>query len=125
MVHEGKILITGVRFGNVLVCVQPKRGCYGSRCDGQVCKILHDPACPPPHQYLATYHYLESVFGAHAVVHVGTHGNLEFLPGKAIALSEDCFPDIAIGSLPNLYIYNSDNPPEGTIAKRRSLRNTG
>jgi len=119
MVHDGKMLITGVQYGNVLVCVQPKRGCYGSRCDGQVCKILHDPECPPPHQYLATYHYFESGFDADAVVHVGTHGNLEFLPGKMLALSRDCFPDAAIGSLPNIYIYNSDNPPEGTIAKRR------
>lgn len=120
MVHDGKMLITGIRLGNALVCVQPKRGCYGARCDGQVCRILHDPSCPPPHQYLATYHYLETVFGAHVVVHVGTHGNLEFLPGKALALSEDCFPDIAIGTVPHLYIYNADNPPEGTVAKRRS-----
>jgi len=120
MVFDGKIVITGVRYGNVVVSVQPKRGCAGSRCDGQVCKILHDPEVPPPHQYLATYHYLEEVFGADVVVHVGTHGNLEFLPGKSVALSDGCYPDIAIGSTPHLYIYNSDNPPEGTIAKRRS-----
>ena len=75
---------------------------------------------PPPHHYFATYQYLESTFGADVVVHVGTHGNLEFLPGKSVALSACCYPDIAIGHLPHLYIYNADNPSEGTIAKRRS-----
>jgi len=120
MVYDGKIVVTGVKYGNAVVCTQPKRGCAGSRCDGQVCKILHDPEVPPPHQYLATYHYLENTFGADVIVHVGTHGNLEFLPGKSVALSESCYPDTAIGNLPHLYIYNSDNPPEGTIAKRRS-----
>nr|AAU83364.1 magnesium chelatase family protein [uncultured archaeon GZfos27E7] len=120
MVYNGKIVVTGVQYGNAVVCVQPKRGCAGSRCDGQVCKILHDPEVPPPHQYLATYNYLENTFGADVIIHVGTHGNLEFLPGKSVALSESCYPDIAIGNLPHLYIYNSDNPPEGAIAKRRS-----
>ncbi|MBE3586459.1 MAG: cobaltochelatase subunit CobN [Thermoanaerobacter sp.] len=120
MVHEGKIVITGVQYGNAVVCVQPKRGCAGARCDGQVCKILHDPDIPPPHQYLATYRYLERDFGVDVIVHVGTHGNLEFLPGKGVGLSGECYPDLAIGSLPHLYIYNADNPPEGTIAKRRS-----
>ena len=121
MVHEGAILVTGVEYGNAVVCVQPKRGCAGSRCDGQVCKILHDPDVPPPHQYMATYRYLENIFNAHMVVHVGTHGNVEFLPGKGVGLGEGCMPDLAINTLPHLYIYNSDNPPEGTIAKRRSL----
>lgn len=120
MVYEGKILVTGVAYGNAVVCVQPKRGCAGPRCDGKVCKILHDPEIPPPHQYLATYRHLERQFGADVIVHVGTHGNLEFLPGKPVALSESCLPDIAIGNMPHLYIYNADNPPEGTIAKRRS-----
>ena len=121
MVLDGKILITGVMFGNVAVAVQPKRGCYGARCDGEVCKILHDPLCPPTHQYLATYYYYEKMWGADAVVHVGTHGNLEFLPGKNAGISPDCYPVIGIGSATHLYIYNSDNPPEGTIAKRRGL----
>ncbi len=120
MVYEGKIVITGLSFGNVLVCVQPKRGCAGARCDGQVCKILHDPDVPPPHQYIATYKWLSRKFGAHVIIHVGTHGNLEFLPGKGVALSNACFPDIGIDTVPHLYIYNADNPPEGTIAKRRS-----
>ena len=120
MLHQGKILITGVSFGNAVVCVQPKRGCAGARCDGQVCKILHDPEVPPPHQYLATYKWLSREFGADAVIHVGTHGNLEFLPGKATGLSCGCLPDAGIDEMPHLYIYNADNPPEGTIAKRRS-----
>lgn len=120
MVYEEKIVVTGVRFGNAIVCVQPKRGCAGPRCDGEVCRILHDPGVPPTHQYLATYRYIEETFGADVVIHVGTHGNLEFLPGKSVALSDSCYPGIAIGTVPHLYIYNADNPPEGTIAKRRS-----
>jgi len=120
MVHNGKILVTGVRYGNAVVCVQPKRGCAGARCDGRVCKILHDPEVPPPHQYIATYKWLSRDFGADAVIHVGTHGNLEFLPGKSTGLSCGCFPDAAIDEMPHLYIYNADNAPEGTTAKRRS-----
>lgn len=119
MVHDGRILITGVRYGNAVVCVQPKRGCAGARCDGQVCRILHDPDVPPPHQYIATYKWLSREFGADAVIHVGTHGNLEFLPGKSTGLSSGCFPDAAVDEMPHLYIYNADNAPEGTTAKRR------
>ena len=121
MVYENTILITGVRYGNAIVCVQPKRGCAGPRCDGTVCKILHDPRVPPTHQYIASYKYYEYRFKADALIHVGTHGNLEFLPGRGTGLSENCYPDICSGHLPCLYIYNSDNPPEGTIAKRRAL----
>lgn len=120
MVYQGKLVITGVEYGNVLVVTQPKRGCYGARCDGEVCKILHDPQCPPTHQYLASYWYWEKVWGADAIIHVGTHGNLEFLPGKGAGMSGECYPDLAVGTLPHLYIYSTDNPPEGTIAKRRS-----
>lgn len=120
MVFQGKIIVTGLNFGRVAVCVQPKRGCAGAQCNGAACKILHDPACPPTHQYLATYRYLEEIWGADAVVHIGTHGNLEFLPGKSVGLSGQCYPDLVIGSLPNFYIYNADNPPEGTTAKRRA-----
>ncbi|MFA7695774.1 MAG: cobaltochelatase subunit CobN, partial [Methanoregula sp.] len=119
MVYNGNLLITGLSLGNATVHVQPKRGCFGARCDGQVCKILHDPDCPPPHQYLATYHWIEDIFGADVIVQVGTHGNLEFLPGKGVGLSEECFPDVVTGDVPFLYVYNADNPPEGTIAKRR------
>ncbi|OPX69413.1 MAG: cobaltochelatase subunit CobN [Methanoregulaceae archaeon PtaB.Bin056] len=120
MLYDGKMVIPGLSFGNAVVCTQPKRGCAGSRCDGQVCRILHDPQVPPPHHYLAVYRYLERVFGADLIVHVGTHGSLEFLPGKSVAPSNECLPDAILGDLPLLYIYNSDNPSEGTIAKRRA-----
>ncbi|MFU8652814.1 cobaltochelatase subunit CobN [Methanotorris formicicus] len=115
---KNKIVITGLKFGNAYVCVQPKRGCAGARCDGNVCKILHDPECPPTHQYIATYKYFSEI--ADVMIHVGTHGSLEFLPGKNVGLSNECYPDICVNDIPHLYIYNSDNPPEGTIAKRRS-----
>ncbi len=120
MVYEEKIIITGIDLKNALVCVQPKRGCAGPRCDGKVCKILHDPDVPPPHQYIATYKFFEQIFKADCIIHVGTHGNLEFLPGKSVGLSNKCLPDISINTIPHLYIYNADNPPEGVIAKRRS-----
>lgn len=120
MVHNGSMVITGLRYGNAVVCTQPKRGCVGARCDGQVCKILHDPQIPPPYHYLATYRYLTEVFGADVLVHVGTHGTLEFLPGKSVALSSSCLPAAVLGPVPLIYIYNTDNPPEGTIAKRRT-----
>ncbi|MFA5321408.1 MAG: cobaltochelatase subunit CobN [Smithella sp.] len=120
MVLDGKILVTGVQYGNAVICAQPKRGCAGAKCDGQVCKILHSPDVPPPHQYVATYQWLSRKFCADSIIHVGTHGNLEFLPGKSTGLSSGCFPDIGIDTMPHLYIYNADNPPEGTTAKRRS-----
>jgi len=120
MLYDNKILVTGIDCGNALVCVQPKRGCAGTRCDGQVCRILHDPDVPPPHQYIATYKWISRAYVADVIVHVGTHGNLEFLPGKGTGLSSGCMPDICIDSVPHLYIYNADNPPEGIIAKRRS-----
>ncbi len=120
MVHQGRIVVTGIDLGNVIVSVQPKRGCAGARCDGSVCKILHDPDIPPTHQYVASYKFFERIWKADAIVHVGTHGNLEFLPGKSVGLSEACYPDIALGTLPNLYIYSVDNPSEGIVAKRRS-----
>lgn len=120
MVIDDKLLITGICLGNATVHVQPKRGCAGARCDGEVCKILHDPKCPPTHQYLATYFWIEQIQRADVLIHIGTHGSLEFLPGKGTGLSEECFPDIAIGTIPFLYVYNADNPAEGTTAKRRS-----
>lgn len=119
MVHEDHIVITGIAFGNIVVMVQPKRGCYGAKCTGEVCKILHDASCPPPHNYIATYRYLERIIKASAVVHIGTSGSLEFLPGKANALSGECYPDIVLGNLPNIYVYNSSIGGEGANAKRR------
>ncbi|HID10252.1 MAG TPA: hypothetical protein EYP17_02990, partial [Candidatus Latescibacteria bacterium] len=91
--------------------VQPKRGCYGARCDGRVCKILHDPEIPPPHHWIATYKWIQE--NSDVVVHVGTHGYLEFLPGKGVGLSEEDFPEISIGNKPHFYIYTVKNPMEG------------
>ncbi|MBO7409726.1 MAG: cobaltochelatase subunit CobN [Candidatus Methanomethylophilaceae archaeon] len=120
MVKDGEILITGVTFGNVLIMVQPKRGCYGPKCDGTVCRILHDPVCPPTHQYLASYHWLDSTWDADVIVHTGTHGNLEYLPGKGVGLTADCYPDICIGTMPHVYIFDASAVPAATLAKRRS-----
>jgi cobaltochelatase CobN len=123
MVFEGDLVVSGLTLGpKAVVLVQPKRGCAGSRCDGRVCKILHDPTIPPPHQYLATYRWLtdERGFGAHVIIHVGTHGNLEYLPGKSLGLSQECLPDLALGTVPHLYIYNSGVTADGLMAKRRA-----
>ena len=118
--YKEEMVIPGIINGNVFIGVQPKRGCAGSTCDGEVCKILHDPEVPPPHQWLAWHRWLEDGFGADVVVHVGTHGVLELLPGKTTALTESCFSRISLGKAPHLYIYNLTNPMEGVIAKRRS-----
>ncbi|MBN1928848.1 MAG: cobaltochelatase subunit CobN, partial [Chlorobiaceae bacterium] len=116
---EGKpaLLITGLRFGKVLVMPQPKRGCYGARCDGEVCRILHDPNITPPHHWLATYFWIQQQ--CDAVIHFGTSGALEYLPGKRAVLSGNCFSDISLGDLPNIYPYIMDVPGEGMTAKRR------
>ncbi|MGO0122417.1 cobaltochelatase subunit CobN [Desulfothermobacter acidiphilus] len=118
--YRGQVVIPGIVSGNVFIGVQPKRGCAGSKCDGEVCKILHDPDVPPPHQWIAWHKWLEEEFGADVVVHVGTHGVLELLPGKTTALSEACFPRISLGKVPHLYLYNLTNPMEAVVAKRRS-----
>lgn len=120
MVLDGKILITGISFGGVAVLVQPKRGCFGAKCTGEVCKILQDPSCPPTHQFLATYWYLQNRCRASALVHLGTHGSLEYLPGKSSGLGEDCFPDIALGNMVNLYPYNTSAVTQALTAKRRA-----
>jgi len=117
MVYEGKFVIPGVAYGNVFITPQPKRGCAGSRCDGRYCRILHDPNLPVPHQWIAVYKWLEENFDL--VIHVGTHGYMEFTPGKGVGLSPECFPEISIGTVPHLYIYVVSNPMEGVIAKRR------
>lgn len=120
MVLDNCLIVTGLRFGNVCVMVQPKRGCYGAKCTGEVCKILHDPVCPPPHQYLAVYRYLQRVFGADACVDIGTEGSLEFLPGKTNGLSEKCWPAVVLSELPFLYLYHAGVPGEAVVAKRRA-----
>ncbi len=117
--REGKqvLVIAGLSFGNLTLVIQPKRGCYGAKCNGEVCRILHDPNLAPPHHWLATYFYIQD--HSDAVVHFGTHGAVEFLPGKPSALSRACFPEISLGDLPNIYPYALDVPAEGAMAKRR------
>jgi cobaltochelatase CobN len=117
--HNGKkvLVVTGIQYGHIRVMAQPKRGCYGPKCTGEVCRILHDPTLAPPHQWLGTYKYIQE--NSDAVIHFGTEGALEFLPGKQSGLSEACFPEISIGDLPNLYIYSMDVTGEGLTAKRR------
>jgi len=119
MVYNGKFVVPGVLFGNILITPQPKRGCAGARCDGKVCRILHDPTIPPPHQWLAVYRWITRVFKADVVIHFGTHGYLEFLPGKGVGLSWLCWPEISIDDVPHLYVYVVSNPMEGVVAKRR------
>jgi cobaltochelatase CobN len=113
-VPEGEIVLAALRSGNVVVMVQPPRG-FGSN----PVAIYHDPDLPPTHHYLAAYHWLREEFGAHAVVHVGKHGNLEWLPGKTAGMSAACGPDAAIGDIPLIYPFLVNDPGEGTQAKRR------
>ena len=114
---EATLLVTGLRFGNIQVMVQPKRGCYGAKCNGEVCRILHDAELSPPPHWLATYRHIRHT--SDAVVHFGTHGALEFLPGKRAALSDCCFPEVTLDDLPNIYLYVMDVPGDGLVAKRR------
>jgi cobaltochelatase CobN len=101
--------------GHVVLGVQPARG-YNI----DPVSSYHDPALPPPHGYLAFYAWLRASFGAQAIIHMGKHGNLEWLPGKALALSADCLPEAALGPLPHLYPFIVNDPGEGTQAKRRA-----
>jgi cobaltochelatase CobN len=114
-VHEGRMLFPGFMNGNVFITVQAPRG-YLENPEA----ILHDCYLPPPHHYLAYYRYIKNVFKADAVMHIGKHGSLEWLPGKALGLSEECYPDLSIMDLPNIYPYIINDPSEGTQAKRRS-----
>lgn len=107
--------IPGILFGNVFVGIQPARG-Y----DLDPALNYHAPDLEPTHAYLAFYHWLRQSFGAQAIVHVGKHGNLEWLPGKSVALSENCFPETAIAALPHLYPFIVNDPGEGSQAKRRA-----
>ena len=111
------LLITGIWFGSILVMVEPKRGCWGPKCDGEVCRILHDPDIPPPHHWLATYWYLQQ--NVDALIPLGTDSPLEYLPGKRAALSGDCYPEISLGNLPVVYPYIFSAIGEGLMAKRR------
>jgi magnesium chelatase subunit H len=110
-----ELMIQGIRLGNVFIGVQPTFG-Y----EGDPMRLLMARSGAPHHGFMALYTYLEKVYGADAVLHVGTHGALEFMPGKQVGLSESCWPDRLIGELPNIYLYSVNNPSEGSIAKRRS-----
>ena len=113
------LLIFGRHFGNVFVGVQPTFG-Y----EGDPMRLLYSRSASPHHGFAAYYTYLEKVWQADAVLHFGTHGSLEFMPGKQMGMSETCYPDSLIGSLPNLYYYAANNPSEATIAKRRGYAST-
>ncbi len=107
--------ISGIQLGNVFVGIQPARG-Y----DIDPTLNYHAPDLEPPHAYLAFYYWVRKNFDADAVVHVGKHGNLEWLPGKSVALSNRCYPEVALGSLPHLYPFIVNDPGEGAQAKRRA-----
>ncbi|MGY0499758.1 cobaltochelatase subunit CobN [Nocardia sp. FBN12] len=114
---KGEIVIAALRFGNVVLMVQPPRG-FGEN----PVAIYHDPDLPPSHHYLAAYRWLSSPdgFGADAMVHLGKHGNLEWLPGKTLGMSASCGTDAALGDLPLIYPFLVNDPGEGTQAKRRA-----
>ncbi|OUC11597.1 MAG: cobaltochelatase subunit CobN [Alkalinema sp. CACIAM 70d] len=107
--------IAGICLGNVFVGVQPSRG-Y----DRDPALNYHAPDLEPTLEYLAFYRWVRSQFGSHAIVHVGKHGNLEWLPGKSVALSEQCYPEVALGALPHFYPFIVNDPGEGSQSKRRA-----
>ena len=109
------IFVMGERFGNVFVGIQPSFG-Y----EGDPMRLLFEKGFAPTHAFSAFYRWLREDFGADAALHFGTHGALEFMPGKQSGMSGACWPDRLIGDLPNLYLYAANNPSEGTIAKRRA-----
>lgn len=115
MHRRGRLMVAGVRFGLTFVGIQPARG-Y----DVDPAAVYHDPALVPPHGYLAFYFWLREAYGAQAVVHLGKHGNLEWLPGKGVGLSAECWPDAILGPLPNVYPFIVNDPGEGAQAKRRT-----
>ena len=109
------IFVLGKQWGNVLICVQPSMG-Y----EGDPMRLLFEKGHTPTHAFSAFYRYLREDFQAHAVLHFGTHGALEFMPGKQTGMSGSCWPDRLMDNLPNIYLYAANNPSEGAIAKRRS-----
>jgi magnesium chelatase subunit H len=113
------LLVYGKRFGNVFIGVQPSFG-Y----EGDPMRLLFSKSASPHHGFAAYHTYVEKVFKADALLHFGTHGSLEFMPGKQVGMSSSCYPDRLINSLPNLYYYAANNPSEATIAKRRSYAAT-
>ena len=111
----GRFSLSIFSFGSVVVGVQPARGYNIDPKD-----TYHSPDLVPPHNYLAFYFWLRNQFGAHALIHMGKHGNLEWLPGKALALSDTCLPEVILGPTPHIYPFIVNDPGEGTQAKRRS-----
>jgi len=111
----GAFAIPAFRCGNIAIGLQPARG-YNI----DPTATYHDPDLVPPHNYFAFYAWLRGSFDAHAVTHFGKHGNLEWLPGKAVALSRDCYPEATLGAIPHLYPFIVNDPGEGTQAKRRA-----
>ena len=111
---SGHIVLATLRFGNVLLMIQPPRG-FGEN----PVAIYHDPELPPSHHYLAAYRWLDTEFRADAIVHLGKHGTLEWLPGKGLGLSGECAPDAVLGDVPLVYPFIVNDPGEGTQAKRR------
>lgn len=109
------LAISGLQLGNIFVGLQPPRG-FGEH----PISIYHSPDLSPTHHYIAYYRWLRHVFKADAMVHVGKHGTLEWLPGKGIGLSQECYPEVALGDLPLFYPFIINNPGEGTQAKRRT-----
>jgi cobaltochelatase CobN len=114
-VEGDDIVLAALQYGNVVLMIQPPRG-FGEN----PIAIYHDPDLPPSHHYLAAYRWLRESFGAHAVVHLGKHGTLEWLPGKGLGLSASCAPDAVLGDLPLFYPFIVNDPGEGTQAKRRA-----
>jgi cobaltochelatase CobN len=115
MLRSGRFMVPGMRLGHVFVGIQPARGR-----DLDLVATYHDADLVPPHNYLAFYFWLRRRFSADAVVHVGKHGNLEWLPGKSVALGAACWPDALLGPLPHLYPFIVNDPGEGSQAKRRT-----
>ncbi|MFA5983988.1 MAG: cobaltochelatase subunit CobN [Methylococcaceae bacterium] len=113
--HDGQLALAGLALGNAIVVLQPPRG-YGMDPDA----IYHQPDLPPTHHYYALYRWLRDEWQADAVVHVGKHGTLEWLPGKGVGLSEQCFPDALLADLPLFYPFIINDPGEGSQAKRRA-----
>lgn len=112
--YDDNLLVPGMLNGNIYITVQPPRGF-----EEDSSKIYHSPECAPTHHYLGVYYWLRNIWQADAVVHVGTHGTLEWLPGKGAGLSRQCYPDLAIDDLPNVYPYWITIVGEGIQAKRR------
>ncbi len=114
-VHGDNFALAGLEFGNAFVALQPPRG-YDMDPDA----IYHQPDLPPPHNYHALYRWLRDEWRADAIVHLGKHGTLEWLPGKSVGLSAECFPDLFLGDLPLIYPFIINDPGEGSQAKRRA-----